>query len=87
MYGERNMETYTTICKIDSQWEFAVCLRELRGSVPPYRGGIGRKMGGRFKAEGTYVYLWFIHVEVDRKQQNYEKQLYFNLKSKLTFKK
>ena len=24
MYGERNMETYITICKIDSQWELAV---------------------------------------------------------------
>jgi len=24
MYGESNMETYITICKIDSQWEFAV---------------------------------------------------------------
>ena len=24
MYGESNMETYTTICKIDNQWEFAV---------------------------------------------------------------
>ena len=23
MYGESNMETYITICKIDSQWEFA----------------------------------------------------------------
>jgi len=23
-YGERNMETYITICKIDSQWEHAV---------------------------------------------------------------
>ena len=22
--GESNMETYTTICKIDSQWEFVV---------------------------------------------------------------
>ena len=28
-YGESNMETYITICKIDSQWEFAVCLGEL----------------------------------------------------------
>ena len=27
MYGESNMETYITICKTDSQWEFAVCLR------------------------------------------------------------
>ena len=24
MYGESNMETYNTICKIDDQWEFAV---------------------------------------------------------------
>ena len=23
------METYITVCKIDSQWEFAVCLRKL----------------------------------------------------------
>ena len=24
------METHTTICKIDSQWEFAACLRKLK---------------------------------------------------------
>ena len=30
IYGESNMETYITICKTDSPWEFAVCLRELR---------------------------------------------------------
>ena len=24
MYGKSNMETYITICKVDSQWEFAV---------------------------------------------------------------
>ena len=30
MYGESNMETYNTICKIDSQWEFAVWFRELK---------------------------------------------------------
>ena len=30
MYGERIMETYITICKIDSQWEFAVWLRKLK---------------------------------------------------------
>ena len=28
-YGESNMDTYITICKIDSQWEFAVCFRKL----------------------------------------------------------
>ena len=29
-YGESNMEINTTICKIDSQWEFVVWLRELK---------------------------------------------------------
>ena len=24
MYGENNMEIYSTICKIASQWEFAI---------------------------------------------------------------
>ena len=27
---ESNMETYVTICKTDSQWEFAVWLRKLK---------------------------------------------------------
>ena len=30
IYGESNMETYFTICKIDSQWEFSVWLKELK---------------------------------------------------------
>jgi len=30
MYGKSNMETYITICKIGSQWEFAVWLRKLK---------------------------------------------------------
>ena len=30
MYGKSNMETYITINKIDSQWEFAVWLRKLK---------------------------------------------------------
>ena len=30
MYGKNNMETYITICKIDSQWEFAVWLRKVK---------------------------------------------------------
>ena len=29
MNGESNMETYIIICKIDSQWVFAVWLRKL----------------------------------------------------------
>ena len=30
MDGKSNVETYTTICKIDSQGEFAVWLRKLK---------------------------------------------------------
>ena len=30
MYGESNMETYISICKIDSQGEFAVSFRKLK---------------------------------------------------------
>ena len=30
MYGKSNMETYITISKIDSQWEFVVWLRRLK---------------------------------------------------------
>ena len=51
MHGKSIMETYISICKIDSQWEFAVWLRKF-------------KQGGSFKREGIYVYLWLIHVEV-----------------------
>ena len=30
MYGKSHIETHITICKIDSQWEFAVGLRKLK---------------------------------------------------------
>ena len=30
MYGKSNMKTYFSICKIDGQREFAVCLRKLK---------------------------------------------------------
>ena len=30
MYRKSNMETYITICKIDSQWEFSVWLRKFK---------------------------------------------------------
>ena len=67
MYGESNMEIYITICKTGSQREFAVCLRELKQGLcinVEGWGGVGREMGGRFKREGIYVYLWLMRVEV-----------------------
>ena len=33
MYGKSNMETYITICKIDSQWKFAVWRRKLKQAL------------------------------------------------------
>ena len=39
MPGERNMETYNTIYKIDSQWEFAICLRKLKQELCIYLEG------------------------------------------------
>ena len=65
MYGKRNMETYITVCKIDSQQEFAVWLRKLKqGPYINLEGWMGREMGGKLKREGMYVYLWLINVEV-----------------------
>ena len=59
------MEIYITIFKIDSQWELAICLRELKqGLYINLEVWEGRVMGGSFRREGTYVYLWLIHVEV-----------------------
>ena len=48
MYGKSNMETYIIICKIDSQWEFAVWLRKLKQglciNVERWDGeGVGRE--------------------------------------------
>ena len=33
MHGESNMETYITICKIHSKWEFAVWLSKLKPAI------------------------------------------------------
>ena len=39
MYGKSNMETYITLCKIDSQWEFAVWFSTLKQGFCIYREG------------------------------------------------
>ena len=64
MDGKSNMETDITICKIDSQREFAVWLRKLKQGLCINLERWDGEMGGRFQREGIYVYLWLIHVEV-----------------------
>ena len=45
-------------------------------------------MGGRFKKETTYVYLWLIHVDIWQKPTQYCKAIIFQLKiNKYTKKK
>ena len=51
MCGKSNMEIYITICKIDSQREFAVWLRKLRQGLCVNLGGDGEG-GGREGQKG-----------------------------------
>ena len=56
MYGKSNMETYITMCNIDSQWEFAIWLQKLKqGLCINLEGEMVWEMGGRFQREGIYV--------------------------------
>ena len=47
MYGDSNMETYITIYKIDSQWEFAICLKKLQQGLCINLEGWDGEGGGR----------------------------------------
>ena len=60
MSGESNMETYITICKIDSQQEIAVWLRKLKkGALYQLRRvGWGGRWEGCSKRRG-YMYTYF----------------------------
>ena len=49
---ESNMETYITICKIDSQWEFAVWLRKLKQGLCINLEGYDGEGGGREVQKG-----------------------------------
>ena len=44
------------------------------------------KMGGNFKREGTYVYLWLTHVDVWQKPTQYCKAIICQLKISKFFK-
>ena len=62
IYRKSNMETYITICKIGSQWEFSVWLRKLKqGLCINLEGWDGE---GNWREVQKGIYLWLIHVEV-----------------------
>ena len=57
MYGKSNMETYITICKIDSQREFALRLRKLKqGLCSDLEGWDGEGDGREFQ-KGVDIYI------------------------------
>ena len=68
-----NMCIYFNICKIDSQWEFAVWLRELQLGLCDNLEGWDGEGGGREVQEGGGICLMF-----GRNQHNIVKQLSFN---------
>ena len=80
MCGKSNRETYITICKIDSQQEFAVWLRKLKQ-------GMEREIGVSLKKKGIYVYLWLIHVEVWQKTAKLCKAIILQKKKKNSVQK
>ena len=79
MYGDSNMETYITICKIASHWEFAVWLRELKLGLCNNLEGWDEKEDGKKVQERGHMYTngWFM-LMFDRNQHNPVKQLSFN---------
>ena len=53
LYGKTDMETYNTICKINSQWEFSVRLRKLKqGLCIHLEGWDGEADGRKFQKRG-----------------------------------
>ena len=57
MYGNSNMETYITTCRIDSQWEFAVWLRKLKQVLYINLDGWNREEDGRKVQKGGDICL------------------------------
>ena len=59
MYGKSNMETYITICIIDSQREFAVWLRKLKqGLYINLDRGNGEGDTKGFQKGGGHMYTY-----------------------------
>ena len=57
MYGKSNMETYITICKTDSQREFAAWLRKLNQGLCINLEGLAGEGDGRELQKGGDICL------------------------------
>ena len=80
MYGESNLEIYISMCKIYSQWEFAVWLRELKQGICNNleawngEGNVSEVEAGEDICIPMADLCWYLV----KKQQNSVNQLSFN---------
>ena len=58
MHVVSNLETYITICKIDSQREFAVCLRKLKQGLCINLEGWDKEEDGREVQMEGYMHTY-----------------------------
>ena len=58
MYGQGNMKTYITICKMDSQREFDVCLWKLKQGLCINLEGWDREGDGREFQKGGDIFRY-----------------------------
>ena len=76
--GETSMETYTLpYVKYIASGNL---LYDAGRSNPTEKGGRGWEAGGSYKKEGSYLYLWLIHVDTWQKPIQYCKAIIFQLK-------
>ena len=87
IYEESNMEIYKTICKIDSQWELAIWLWELKQGLCDNLEGRDGEGGGKEVWEGGHMGVPMAETCwcLIRKPQNTVKQLSFDLKKQKAF--
>ena len=57
MYGKSKLETYITICKIDSQLEFAVWLRKLKQGLCINLEGWDEEGDGKEVQKGEDIFI------------------------------
>ena len=86
-YGESNMETYITMCKMDSQWGTCCMSQETQTGALHQPGGVG--WGGIWEggSEGRgymHTYGWFM-LRFDRKQNSVKQFLQLKNKTKQTY--
>ena len=73
---------WTIVCQVPLSLGFSRQEYWSECSVTTWSWGMGREMGGMFKREGKYVYLWLIHVDVRQKPRKFCKAITLQLKKK-----